>query len=375
MYITKKFGGFLVTPSERPDFGNNFTKRGKKMIDTVKIYCEIDRASYEKIHNNSIVKTSYDNSTGELFYNITTGFLEGSFDNRLSVRVDSGVKYGFVNKGYCIEIEGSLHKYIKGFNAYDGFYDLLYVCKTMIKITEDTYFIKLPDIENWFLQRCDIAICYDLNNQENVQKYINSLSSCKFPRRNSKFFYNESLYLSGTTTTLKIYNKLLEFRKHDMNKLSKNGFNVFEYIQKIKGFVRFECEIKKKMLSKLYNNEKHIKIINVKYEDLKKVWSDEFMKIIKMVRNDLEIVRSRDKVYDRLMELYKPCKASRLYTFFCSLVMEGEKNVYKKTSQTVYYRNIADLKTARVDFSQNIKFKEEEEDMFYFNPFEYKEVV
>ena len=46
-----------------------------------------------------------------------------------------------------------------------------------------------------------------------------------------------------------------------------------------------------------------------------------------------------------------------------------------KTSQTVYYRNIADLKAARVDFSQNIKFNEEEEDMFYFNPFEYKEVV
>ena len=38
--------------------------------------------------------------------------------------------------------------------------------------------------------------------------------------------FNESLYLTGTTTTLKIYNKLLEFRKHDLRKLSKTDFDV-----------------------------------------------------------------------------------------------------------------------------------------------------
>ena len=112
------------------------------MIDTIKIYAEIDENTYNEIHNNSIIKSSYDNSTGELFYNITTGFLNGSYDNRLSVRVDSGVKYGFVNKGYCIEIEGSLHKYFKGYNAFNGYYDLEFMCKEMIRIAELSYFVK-----------------------------------------------------------------------------------------------------------------------------------------------------------------------------------------------------------------------------------------
>ena len=74
-------------------------------------------------------------------------------------------------------------------------------------MVELTYGIELPDIEDWYLQRCDIAICYDLQNQNNVKSYINSLSRCNYPRRNAKFFYDESIYLSGTTTTLKIYNK------------------------------------------------------------------------------------------------------------------------------------------------------------------------
>lgn len=346
------------------------------MIDTVKIYAEIDKKTYEKIHSNSIVKSSVDNSTGELFYNITTGFLTGSYDNRLSVRVDSGVKYSFSNKGYCIEIEGSLHKFLKGYNSFNGYYDLEFVCRAMIRIAELSYFVKLPDYDFWYLQRCDVAICYNLHTQENVQKYINSLSSCKYPRRCPKFFFNESLYLSGTTTTLKIYNKLLEFKKHDMLKLSKNGFNVFEYMQKIKGFIRFECEIKKKMLKIIYGKDlKHIKVKNVKYEDLKNVWSEEFMKVIKMVRNDLEIVRDREKVYERLLQIYKPCKASRLYSFYCSLIVLGENNVFEKYSNPTYYRNIADLKYARIDFSQTLKFAEESEDTFYFNPFEMKEVV
>ena len=345
------------------------------MIDTVKIYAEIDKNTYNKICSNSFIKTSLDNSTGELFYYITTGFLTGSYDNRISVKVDSGVKYSFSDLGYCIEIEGSLHKFLKGYNALNGYYDLEFVCKSMIRIAELFYYIKLPDFENWYLQRVDIAICYNLGNQENVKNYINSLCSCKYPRRRPKFFFNESLYLSGTTTTLKIYNKLLEFKKHDLLKLSKCGFDVFNYCDVIKGFVRFECEIKKKMLKIIYGDKKHIKISEVIYSDLKKVWSEEFMKVVKLIRSDLKIVRNREEVYNRLMEIYKPCKASRLYSFYCSLIVLGQDNVYKKYSSTTYYRNIADLKYARIDFSQSIKFMEENEESFYFNPFESKEVV
>ena len=218
------------------------------MIDTIKIYTEIDKKMHDKIKSMSIVKSSIDNSTNELQYEIINDHLEGSFDSRLSVRVGCGSKYRFSKLGYFIEIEGSYHKFTRGYNSHNGYYDLQFLAKSLINIIELSYNINLPDVKYWYLQRVDIAICYDLKSQENVKSYINSLSRCNYPRRNAKFFYDESLYLSGTTSTLKIYNKMLEFKKHDLKKFYNTKFDLINYINTITGFIRFECEIKKKML-------------------------------------------------------------------------------------------------------------------------------
>lgn len=343
------------------------------MIDTLKIYTEIDKETYNKIKSKSIVKSSVNNNTKDILYEITNDHLEGSFDSRLSVRVDCGAKYSFVEKGYYIEIEGSYHKLVLGYNSHNGYYDIEFVAENLIRIVELEYNLKLPDLENWYLQRCDIAITFDLEKQENVKSYINSLSRCSYPRRNAKFFYDESLYLSGTTTTLKVYNKLLEFKKHDLKKFVNTKFNLIDYIKEIEGYVRFECEIKKKMLKKIFNDEKHIKIINITYEDLKKVWSDEFMKVLQFIKNDLEIVRGRKAVYKRLNEMFKKSRANQLFNFYCSIQLNGLKDIKNNTSSSTYYRNISDLKKAKIDFSQSYKIQENK--IFYFNPFEYKEVV
>ena len=196
----------------------------------------------------------------------------GSYDSRLSVRTDCGSKYGFTSVvgGYYVEIEGSYHKFNLGYNSHNGFYDLQEICCNLIKIIENHYNIVLPDISNWFLQRVDIAICYNLENQDNVKSYINSLSRCNYPRRKVKFFYDESIYLSGTTTTLKIYNKYLEFRKHDLKKFINTDFNLIGYLTEIQGFIRFECEIKKKILKTLVNKN-NVNVCDVNYEMLKKL--------------------------------------------------------------------------------------------------------
>lgn len=343
------------------------------MIDTIKIYSEIDEKTYNKINSLSIIKTSYNKSDGEIYYEIINDHLEGSFDSRLSVRVGCGSKYGFKDLGYCIEIEGSYHKIVKGYNSHNGYYDLQFISQSLICMVELSYSVELPSIDKWYLQRCDIAICYNLNNQKNVKSYINSLSRCKYPRRNVKFYYDESIYLSGTTTTLKIYNKFLEFKKHDLKKFIDTSFDLENYLKEIFGFIRFECEIKKKKLKQLFNNVNHIKIIDVNYENLRNVWSEEFMKIIKYVNNDLKIVRRREEVYERLTDIFKPSKACRLYNFYCAIQLNGEDVVKNTTPKDTFYRNIKELKFAKIDFSQS--YRVEEEEIYYFNPFESQEVA
>lgn len=274
---------------------------------------------------------------------------------------------------YYIEIEGSYHKLINGYNSHNGYYNLISICSNLITIVNNYYDVLLPAIQHWFLQRIDIAICYDLENNENVQKYINNLSMCHYPRRNIKTYQDESIYLTGSTTTLKIYNKLLEFKKHDFKKLRNTNFDVFNYVQQINGFVRFECEIKKKKLVNMYDT-KFIRVRNINYKDLKKVWCEEFMKLLKLFKNDMNIISDKKQIENRLYTLYKQQKASILYNFYTSIMVDGLREVKKRTKKSTYYRNIKELKQANIDFSQTYKI-DLKKDIVEFNPFQYKEVI
>lgn len=342
------------------------------MIDTIKIYTMINKNTYDKIYNNSIIKSSYNKKDGEIYYEIVNDKLEGSYSSSLSVRVGSGVKYKFVNM-YYLEIEGSYHKIINGYNSHNGYYNLTSIVKWLIGAVENTYNILLPDFNHWFLQRIDIAICFDLSSNDKVRKYINNLALCSYPRRNIKHYQDESIYCSGSTTTLKIYNKMLEFKKHDMKKLFKSHFDINTYLKEIDGFVRFECEIKKKKLEDIYKSN-YIRIKKVCYEDLKNVWSEEFMKLLKFFESDLTIVKNKDEIRDRLIFVYGNTKGNNLYAFYSSLMLDGLSEVRKNTSKASYYRKIKDLISVNVDISQKYKLNLEN-DIIDFNPFEWKEVV
>lgn len=318
------------------------------MIDTIKIFTQIDKNTYDVISKKSNIKCMYNKDSGEIFYEIINDSLKGTYDNSLSVRVSRGEKYKFINS-YCLEAEGSYHKIIKGHNAYDGFYNIQNICLGFIKLIENAYNINLPKLKHWFLQRIDITKTFNLLEQENVKKYINSLNLLSYPRRNIKFYTNETLYIPGSVTTLKIYNKYLEFNKNDKNKLVKLfNFNYFNFIDKIKGYVRFELEIKKKKLSSIYNKN-YIRIDSLIYKELENVWSDEFMKILKFNNNskNLERVRTKDEVRLRLLENYKISKANILYSFFILILNDGYENVKKVTSNSTFYRNIKLLKDVR----------------------------
>lgn len=349
------------------------------MIDTVKIYCPISDKIYNKIHFFSNIKTMFNRSSGEIFYEITSDSLEGSYSSKLSVRLVSALKYGlheYRGSKWVIEIEGSYHKLMKGQNAFDGFYSLSVVAGNLIKMVEEFYHIRLPVFTEWFLQRVDISKCFDLYLQENVCKYINSLSLLAYPRRNRKFYENESLYFSGTTTTLKIYNKFMEFEKHDRAKVSK-FIDTFDIEDKIKGYVRFECEIKKKKLSDFYRKD-NIRVFEVKYKDLEKIWSDEFMKILKYDDIKFEHIRKKEDVKERLNTLYRPVLATKLYQFFITILNDGYNVVKEETSSSTFYRNIKYLKNAGIDFSQS-SFEDiiviNTDNVLDFDPFTCKEVA
>ena len=273
---------------------------------------------------------------------------------------------------YYLELEGSYHKLIKGYNSHNGFCNLQFICYKLIKMVETAYCIKLPKLRHWFLQRIDIALCYDLDNQVNVTSYINNLNSCNYPRRNLKHYEGESVYITGSTTTIKIYNKLKEFKKHDIKKFKDTNFDMNRYLQEIQGFVRFECEIKKPKLKKLYQTN-YVRINRVYYEDLKEIWKEEFQKFFKLIENDFSIIRNKEEVKRRLNSLFSPNRAKNLFDFYLLILLEGIQEIKRRTNKSTYYQNLAELRQANIDISQKFDVNMID-NRIEFNPFEAEEV-
>lgn len=331
----------------------------------------IDLSLFEQIKKLSNIKTSYNNETGEVFYKIINAHLQGAFNSSLCIRIGEGKKYQFIN-AYFIEIEGSYHKLIKGYNSHNGFYNLTYICYELIKMVQNNYNIQLPSLKHWFLQRVDIASCYNLRTQENVQNYINNLNCCNYPRRNLKHYEGESLYITGSTTTLKIYNKQKEFLKNDRNNFIETNFDIGKYLIEIQGFIRFECEIKKRKLKQIFNAN-YIRTENINYENLKEIWKQEFEKFFKFIDNDLSIVTNKEDVRKRLNTIYKPIRAKNLFEFYLLILLQGLQEMKRTTNKSMFYKNIADLKKANVDFSQKLELNMND-NRIQFNPFEWKEI-
>lgn len=333
------------------------------MIDTVKLFTIVNRNIYDIMSAKMILKQAIDKSKDNtIIYEFSSGQVP-SYNTSIVVSFADPGKY-FLPPSYddkmVLSLECSLHKVLKMQNAYAGFYDFEYVAKKIISMTSEFFRVDLPEFEKWFVSKVDIAVCKDLGSNENVIKYINSLSRLSYPRRKLRFFADECLYVSGTTTTLKIYNKLLEFMKHDMKKAYNAGLDVFKHKEVIKGFIRFECSIKKKKLDSVYGKNlfssdlPYVSCSSVKYEDLYKVWSDEFMRLLKIVDSSFTKVWKKEEVKERLFETYGSKKGMMLYTFYTALLIDGYDSVKKATSSSRFYAKISDLKKAGIDFSRGI---------------------
>lgn len=336
------------------------------MIDTVKIYTHINEKIKNKIIKTANLKGSYHFDTGEIDYEILLNTIEMSYSNIISVRCN---RYDV--DGIILDVECSLHKVLYGQNAYNGFYNLIEITNILIKILENSYDIVLPVVNDWYVQRIDVARVFDLENQKNIKDYLYKLSFLTYPKRKTKYYENESIYVNGSTTTLKIYNKLVEFIKHDKRKLNKTNFNMFYFENKIQGYIRYEVELKKRFLKEFYKKEK-IKVIDVKYEDLLKVWEMEFKMLYKFSKDN--VISDKIKINNRLISMYGCTKGNRLYSFYLQLVCDGERKTKQnfdiKNSIRTFYRNLKDIKDAGIDYSQQYKIQKlSENELIDFNPF------
>ena len=275
------------------------------MIDTIRVKIEgLPAKAIDSIKYRLQSKLTIDNDTGEIRSEFTTGTLLGSYDSRISVRIKdveyipaSTVVSNDIHKLHTkelrtrkelhyliseniqtppvavtcdpyLEIEFSLAKWADGVNFFNT--PLIDDIRNLIRFRlwlQEQFDCKLPDLYRWRLLRLDCAVNYDFGTLENIRHYITLWRGLDYPRRKKPTFYADSLYIPGSVTTLKMYAKQPEFKKHDFGRIKKyitGQAGILDQDKKrsikekmkaimesIAGVFRFEVEFHKRKLDEL----------------------------------------------------------------------------------------------------------------------------
>lgn len=333
---------------------------GMLMIDTVKLkspYLGVHQAA--AIEQECMRRQAVFVSTGELQYSITTGSLDGSFDERVSVRVDTEDVPVKDRKGRItgtealpfVLVEGSVHKALLGHNVEGGPCEPVSAITWLLHDIAGRLWSDLPPAARWIVQRVDVAEVYALPCPGAVTEYVHALNLATFPRRCPRRYGDESIFFPGTTTSVKAYHKGPEFKAHDAKRL--RGVwpldDVVALHVRADCLLRWEVSILSKTLRKDFDGEPTVSKLTQDY--IEAIHDKETNKIIKLGKEEMELVRTHREVSARLEAVYGRRLATSLFGTWVQLAVLGEAVVKQQSSKPTFYRQRKQLVDAAVSWA------------------------
>lgn len=335
-------------------------------LDTIRLKSPyLDDSLVRKIEEKCILRQGVQLESGEVLYEITTGNLSGSWDSRISIKPmredyvkgKSGVPQLHPSEPYII-VECSAHKVFQGHNIYGGPTGFQGVCLDLVEFLETLLDLELPAARNWLLRRVDWAENYRLPFIA-IQEFFEGLQTVQFPRRKAAKFGAHSIHFPGTTTTVKMYHKGLEFRQHDYKRLkyfftlhrcqqfpdAKDAESNGRWIsKKLEAFqrlannrLRVEVGIHAEKLDFDFGHQPQVHEVTDDY--LKSVHDREVGRLMKEGKTPMEIARDNRTVSNRLRSEYGETKGAQLLGFWFQMAGLGEEIVKKNVSRATFYRN------------------------------------
>lgn len=365
-------------------------------IDTVKLRSPaLDPELADRLEQLSILKQGIDLFTGQELWNITTGELDGSYDSRISFRVlrEDYVcdRNGTPQLKPCepyITVEASWPKVFHGQNVYGTIEHFQWSAEWFVEVLQKLFGLaddELPYAKHWEVRRVDWAEMFDLHPSA-ISDFFRCFSACKFPRRGNKTAKHgdHSMHFPGSTTTLRLYHKGPEFKEHDQARLKQSFVKYFrerfellpldEIYQltdaKIKALQRLadrrlRCEVQinaRKLqddfalqLAAEGKGRKYPKVSEITDDYLINIYQTEMMKLLKEGKTEMDTVRDRDTVRNRLISVYGKRASQSLLAFWMNMAGQGEDLTKGMYSKAGYYKNRKKLMDAGVSwYASNI---------------------
>jgi II/X family phage/plasmid replication protein len=322
------------------------------MIDTVKLaspYISEDDASC--IERACVRRSEVELSSGDVHWQITTKSLLGSYDHRVSVRLEreewqssvlngEGGKSVLTMKVSCapyVVIEGSVHKALLGHNVFGGPQSVALACCWFVDRVGGLLDVDLPYAEDFTCERIDVATAFQLPSYEACSEFVGGLNLARFPRRKVIRYGDESLLSPGTTTSFKIYHKGPEFSAHDRKRLREHlDVGELEALQaQANCILRLETSIKAKKLQADFKRKPAVVDLDIAY--LERVHDRETARLLREADNDVETVRNCREVSRRLHEHYESRLADTLFGTWMQLAGVGELEVRRNIPKATWY--------------------------------------
>ena len=337
------------------------------MLDTVRLRSpKIGESEASEIEACCVRRSGLEVSTGELLYEITTGSLEGSWDTRVSVKI---LRSEWVSleqtkehpeprsvKVSCdpyIEVEGSVHKALLGHNVHGGPEDFHAAVSWFLDDLASRIGCDLPPAPAWEPRRIDWAEVYELP-WDALQLYIRGLKAAEYPWRGQVVGYKGGIGSYGQRSSVKAYNKGLEFSKHDAKRLkSVWEFDQVEQLQQIANErLRWEVEIKAKTLCKDHEHlrrDPRVEDITLAY--LRRVHDREVRRLVREGEAEMKTVRKHNEVLDRLHDVYSQRLAGTLFSTWMQLAALGDDVTAEHMTRRTFYDHRKKLKDAGVSWT------------------------
>lgn len=373
-------------------------------VDTVKLRSsEIDEGTASMLERQCVLKQGMLIETGEILYEITSGNLEGSWDSRISFKVNRedwvtvGGRLDLVPCKPFVTVECSLHKFFYGQNVYGNPVGFQGLCRMFINLLGELLhdgegldeanpaFHLFASADQWQVRRVDWAEMFRLSQGAQAE-FFRALKNCKFPRRALKEAkYDTAVHFPGKFTTLRIYGKGREFKEHEWSRLRRA---LTQYLMRQVGEARHDKSMKvvwdytahtyieKKLsaLQRLANNRLRAEVqINadklhhdwegryplvseVTDEYLIQVFEKDMFKLLKEGRSEMETVRTYDLVKARLNDLYGKRSANNLLAFWMQMAARGEEAIRPEYSKSQFYDNRKKLVDAGISWNSSDVF-------------------
>lgn len=366
-------------------------------IDTVKLRSPtIDAGTASFLEKQSVLKQGIDCASGEVLYEFTSGTLEGSWDARISFKVERNDWFyinGRLEHLPCdpfVTIEASIHKFFYGQNIYGNPCNFRERCRLFINMLGEMLgsdHEMFSHAKNWQVRRVDWAEVYRLTPAAQVE-FFQGLERCRFPRRKAKrAIYDSAVHFPGKFTTIRIYGKGQEFRAHEyprmrraltaklMGELFQSEWDGDKRVSKREGLrvvwneeASQYIERQIKALQRLANNRLRAEVqINadklhhdfggryplvdeIEDEYLIGIFENEMFKLLREGKSEMETVRTCNEVYARLVEVYGSRRANGLHSFWMTMSGQGEDVMRNRLSKSAFYERRKALVEAGVSW-------------------------